>query len=178
MKNYAWHQIIKKAYNHRILMEMIKDVRDGLEENMFLLRYSNRKELISKKAEAILFNRYLKENKYEIISIYDEAYPDLLKTIYDPPIAFFFKGNKDLLKKPMIGVIGSRQCPQAYLKKSFNLGRGLAKEEWVVVSGLAKGIEGAAHKGTLSYNGASLGVLGTGININITLQLIKAAKGA
>ncbi|AMP20394.1 hypothetical protein AZF37_03715 [endosymbiont 'TC1' of Trimyema compressum] len=92
MKNYAWYQLMKKAYNHRILMEMLKCVGEGVNENRFF-----RKELFSKKAEAILFNSYLKDNQYKIITIFDEYYPFLLKKIYDPPIAFF-KGNAQLLK--------------------------------------------------------------------------------
>lgn len=164
MKNYAWYEIIKKAYHHGVLKEMIKSVRRGALEGEFLSRYINRKELLRKKEESHLFDNYLKACGYRIISIYSPYYPPLLKYIFDPPIAFFFKGNPSLLKEPMISVVGSRVCPKLYLKKAFNLGNGLSKAGWVVVSGLAKGIDGRAHAGALSGTGKTIGVLGTGIN--------------
>jgi DNA processing protein len=94
----------------------------------------------------------------------DPAYPKLLKEIYDPPIGLYRKGNYDL-EHPCIGIVGSRKTTlygQAVAKK---LGGELARLGFCIVSGLARGIDTAAHEGALEVEGKTVGVVGAGIDI-------------
>ena len=98
------------------------------------------------------------------ITTRDEGYPKLLKEIHDPPIGLYRKGDY-LFTQPCIAVVGSRRTTlygQAVAKK---LGAALARLGFCVVSGLARGIDTAAHEGALSVGGRTAAVLGCGIDI-------------
>ena len=98
------------------------------------------------------------------ITTRDEGYPKLLKEIHDPPIGLYRKGDY-LFTQPCIAVVGSRRTTlygQAVAKK---LGADLARLGFCVVSGLARGIDTAAHEGALSVGGKTAAVLGCGIDI-------------
>ena len=98
------------------------------------------------------------------ITTRDEGYPKLLKEIHDPPIGLYRKGDY-LFTQPCIAVVGSRRTTlygQAVAKK---LGADLARLGFCVVSGLARGIDTAAHEGALSVGGRTAAVLGCGIDI-------------
>jgi DNA processing protein len=98
------------------------------------------------------------------ITARDEGYPKLLKEIHDPPIGLYRKGGY-LFEQPCIAVVGSRRTTlygQAVAKK---LGADLARLGFCVVSGLARGIDTAAHEGALSVGGKTAAVLGCGIDI-------------
>jgi len=112
----------------------------------------------------------------------DEGYPRLLKEIHDPPIGLYRKGGY-LFEQPCIAVVGSRRTTlygQAVAKK---LGAQLAQLGFCIVSGLARGIDTAAHEGALSVDGKTAAVLGCGIDIvyppeNLELFRRIAASGA
>jgi DNA processing protein len=94
----------------------------------------------------------------------DAGYPKMLKEIHDPPIGLYRKGGY-LFGQPCIAIVGSRRTTlygQAVAKK---LGAELARMGFCVVSGLARGIDTAAHEGALSVGGKTAAVLGTGIDI-------------
>jgi DNA processing protein len=94
----------------------------------------------------------------------DPGYPRLLKEIHDPPIGLYRKGGYEFAQ-PCIAIVGSRRTTlygQAVAKK---LGAELARLGFCVVSGLARGIDTAAHEGALSVGGKTAAVLGTGIDI-------------
>ena len=98
------------------------------------------------------------------ITARDEGYPALLKEIHDPPIGLYRKGTY-AFGDPCIAIVGSRRTTlygQAVAKK---LGADLARLGFCVVSGLARGIDTAAHEGALSVGGRTAAVLGTGIDI-------------
>lgn len=98
------------------------------------------------------------------ITTRDEDYPNLLKEIHDPPIGLYRKGDY-VVAQPCIAIVGSRRTTlygQAVAKK---LGAELARLGFCVVSGLARGIDTAAHEGALSVGGKTVAVLGTGIDI-------------
>lgn len=100
----------------------------------------------------------------EFITTRDEGYPRMLKEIHDPPIGLYRKGSC-LFEQPCIAIVGSRRTTlygQAVAKK---LGAELARLGFCVVSGLARGIDTAAHEGALSVGGKTAAVLGTGIDI-------------
>ena len=94
----------------------------------------------------------------------DDAYPKLLKEISDPPIALYRKGSYDF-SRPHIAIVGSRRTTlygQATAKK---IGAQLAQLGFCIVSGLARGIDTAAHEGALSVGGKTAAVLGTGLDV-------------
>jgi DNA processing protein len=102
---------------------------------------------------------YMEENQIHLITIKDKEYPYKLKEIYDSPIAIFTKGNKDLLKQKSIAIIGSRSCSSYGKFISKNFAYGLAKNNIVVISGLARGIDTYAHSGTLKIKNSTIAVV-------------------
>lgn len=94
--------------------------------------------------------KYMKENNIDIIHIYEESYPQILKEIYDPPISLYIKGNKEILNNKNIGIVGCRECTDYGTKAAKYFAYNLAKENINIVSGLAKGVDSYAHLGCLS----------------------------
>ncbi len=112
----------------------------------------------------------------------DEGYPKLLKEIHDPPIGLYRKGGH-LFEQPCIAVVGSRRTTLYGQSVAKKLGADLARLGFCVVSGLARGIDTAAHEGALSVGGKTAAVLGTGLDIiypseNIGLYRQIAETGA
>ena len=96
----------------------------------------------------------------------EPAYPQLLREIYDPPPLLYVKGNAELLGRHAIAIVGTRRPSPYGNQMAERLARDLAERGLVIVSGLARGIDSTAHKGALaSPRGATIGVLGTGIDV-------------
>lgn len=93
----------------------------------------------------------------------DAAYPKLLKEIHDPPIGLYRRGRYDFAL-PNIGIVGSRRTTLYGQSVARRFGTELARLGFCVVSGLARGIDTAAHEGALAAGGRTAGVLGTGID--------------
>lgn len=98
------------------------------------------------------------------LSIEEENYPELLREIPDPPIVLFLKGNLQVLKQPMLSIVGSRKCSEYGFEVAKQLAKELAASGITVVSGMARGIDEAAHKGALG-GGTTIAVLGTGVDV-------------
>lgn len=99
------------------------------------------------------------------VALVDPAYPPLLKEIIDPPLALFHRGDLSLVRQPMVAVVGSRRASAYGMNAARELARQLAGAGVVVVSGLARGIDAAAHEAALSAGGRTIAILGTGIDI-------------
>lgn len=95
----------------------------------------------------------------------DPAFPDELVHDPDPPLALHARGDAELLKRRRVAIVGTRQCTAYGRNFARRLGAELAEAGVVVVSGLAIGIDGAAHEGVLAANGAPLGVVATGLDV-------------
>lgn len=93
----------------------------------------------------------------------DTRYPALLAQIADPPPLIFIAGNPDILERPQLAMVGSRRASKPGMDTAAAFARSLAAAGFVITSGLALGIDGAAHQGALAVGGATIGVLGTGI---------------
>lgn len=102
---------------------------------------------------------------YHVLTIVDENYPFMLKPIKDPPVVLYGIGDLSLLKKlPALSVIGTRH-PSSEAKQKINLiVSPLVKENWIIVSGMAKGIDSLAHQSSLMYHGKTIAVLGGGFH--------------
>lgn len=101
----------------------------------------------------------------DIILLDDGSYPAFLREIADPPIVLYVKGDwQECFDLPGIAVIGSRRCSTYGENASEMLSRDLAERGICIISGLARGIDAAAHKGALSAGGRTIAVVGTGID--------------
>jgi DNA processing protein len=93
-------------------------------------------------------------------------FPPLLRAIHDPPVGLFLRGaaEAELLTRPAVAIVGARACSPYGAQVARMLGRELAGAGLVVVSGLARGVDGEAHRGALEAGGPTVGVLGCGID--------------
>src|SRR5690606_7940455 len=98
----------------------------------------------------------------QVITWADAAYPPLLRQIADPPPLLFVIGDPALLARPQIALVGSRQATRGGTETAFAFARALAAAGLAVTSGLAHGIDGAAHRGALAAEGHTLAVMATG----------------
>jgi DNA processing protein len=102
--------------------------------------------------------------KARVITRDDEAYPPLLREIHDPPIALYVRG--DLARacgQPCLAIVGSRRCSTYGVNAAQSLSRDLAANGLTIVSGLARGIDAAGHRGALEAGGLTIAVVGTGL---------------
>jgi len=101
----------------------------------------------------------------DILILDDGVYPSLLREIYDPPITLYVKGFwTECLDQPCVAIVGSRKCSTYGQNAALMLARDLAQRGVTIVSGFARGIDAAAHRGAIEGGGRTLAVLGTGIN--------------
>ena len=93
-------------------------------------------------------------------------FPELLREIHDPPRVLYLRGagEIELLAQPMVAIVGARACSPYGSQVARMLGRELAAAGLVVVSGLARGVDGEAHRGALEAEGLTVAVLGCGID--------------
>lgn len=100
-----------------------------------------------------------------IVALSDSEYPARLKEIYDPPVILFVKGNVEMLAQPSIAMVGTRHPTPYGSAMAERLSTDLAARGLVIISGLARGIDTASHRGAVAAKGKTVGVLGTGIDI-------------
>ncbi len=125
-------------------------------------------ELICKRVSTEAANAalgWVKQNSINhIISLEHPLYPKELAQISDPPPVLYLKGNLDLLTRNKFAIVGTRHPTEVGKTNAFNFALDLTKHNLTIVSGLALGIDRAAHLGAISKGGSTIGVLGTGID--------------
>ncbi|MEP6818246.1 MAG: DNA-processing protein DprA [bacterium] len=101
----------------------------------------------------------------DILILDDGVYPSLLREIYDPPIALYVKGAwAECLERPCVAIVGSRRCSTYGQNAASMLARDLAQRGVTIVSGFARGIDAAAHRGAIEGGGRTVAVIGTGLD--------------
>ena len=105
------------------------------------------------------------ESGAELIPLGDARYPDLLREIYDPPIVLFTRGRLDLLNSVMLGVVGTRHASTYGTAAVERLSADLAQAGLTIVSGMARGIDTAAHRSALGVGGDTIAVFGCGVDL-------------
>ncbi|MDQ2832936.1 MAG: DNA-processing protein DprA [Acidobacteriota bacterium] len=100
-----------------------------------------------------------------ILTPEDHAYPERLREIYDPPAVLWARGNMALLSRPGIAVVGTRHPTPYGSGMAELLSRDLAHRRLVILSGMARGVDTAAHKGAIDAQGKTVAVWGTGIDV-------------
>jgi DNA processing protein len=101
----------------------------------------------------------------KIISLSDPEYSSRLKEIYDPPVILFVKGNVEVLAQPGIAMVGTRHPTPYGSGMAERLSTDLAARGLVIISGMARGIDTASHRGAIAAKGKTVAVLGTGIDV-------------
>jgi DNA processing protein len=127
--------------------------------------------------------RFLKDKHIKIIAIWDPAYPPILKKIYDPPSVLFVSGEFNKKDEQAIAVVGTRE-PTFYGRYATEMiTRELIRNNFTIVSGLARGADTIAHQTALKNGGRTIAVLGSGMDIlyppeNTRLAIAIAGSGA
>ncbi|MCP9495318.1 MAG: DNA-processing protein DprA [Pyrinomonadaceae bacterium MAG19_C2-C3] len=101
----------------------------------------------------------------DVMIVDDGSYPALLREISDPPITLYVKGAWELcVGQPCVAIVGSRRCSTYGVNTAQMLSRELASHGVTIVSGLARGIDAAAHRGAMEAGGRTVAVMGTGLD--------------
>jgi DNA processing protein len=100
-----------------------------------------------------------------VVSMEDPAYPPRLKEIYDPPLVLYARGNVELLVQPGIAMVGTRHPTPYGSGMAERLACDLANQGLVIISGMARGVDTASHRGAISVKGKTIAVFGTGVDV-------------
>ncbi len=101
---------------------------------------------------------------HTLLQLHDSSYPALLREISDPPRQLYLRGDVRLLNSPMLAIVGARRASVAGLQAAESLAAAAAAVGLTVCSGLALGVDAAAHRGALEAGGETVAVMGTGID--------------
>lgn len=113
----------------------------------------------------------------DLVVLADEDYPALLREIHDPPIVLYLRGAwRESLRQPCLAVVGSRRSSSYGINAAQSLARELAASRLTIVSGLARGIDAAAHRGALEAAGRTIAVVGTGLETTYPPEHQKLAE--
>ena len=100
-----------------------------------------------------------------VISMEDPVYPPHLKEIYDPPLILYVRGNLEVLTQPGIAMVGTRHPTPYGSGMAERLACDLAAQGLVIISGMARGVDTASHRGAISAKGKTVAVFGTGVDV-------------
>jgi DNA processing protein len=119
---------------------------------------------------------WLEQPGNAIVTLADASYPKLLLEIGDPPAVLYCRGRIDLLNRPALALVGSRNATAQGISNAEQFARSFSAAGLTIVSGLAQGIDAAAHRGGLAGEGSTIAMLGTGVDV--TYPRANAALGA
>jgi DNA processing protein len=148
-------------YHHpeAIVNATVSDLKkSGLTENTIQALKTPNLALIEKT------KNWLKNPLHSLLTQQDPDYPSLLKEIHSAPPLLYVQGNKSLLNYPQIALVGSRMPSPYGIESAKKFAMELCEAGLVITSGLALGIDAASHEGALKINGATIAVLGCGLN--------------
>ena len=100
-----------------------------------------------------------------MISLEDPCYPPRLKEIYDPPLVLYVRGNPEVLTQPGIAMVGTRHPTPYGSGMAERLACDLAAQGLVIISGMARGVDTASHRGAIAAKGKTIAVFGTGVDV-------------
>lgn len=167
--NYEIYKLRKAGLTNRQILNVL-EYGENFDQELLL---GDIAEVSGCRNPAVFMERYFQIDdaylekefrKFPSFSILDDCYPWDLSEIYDAPALLFYKGNLDLLKFPKVAVVGSRSCSSQGTKSVQKVIQSL-ENELIIVSGLARGIDTAAHMAALHNGGRTIAVIGTGLDI-------------
>lgn len=135
---------------------------------MSILREQQLQELLAARERFDLYKMMdeIKQANVKLVTLLDDHYPARLKTIFDPPPVLFYRGNLAEEKiLPAVAIVGARKATPYGREISSRFASELAQNGVTIVSGLARGVDSAAHRGTLAGNGRTIAVLGCGLDV-------------
>ena len=100
-----------------------------------------------------------------IITLGDQQYPERLTEIYDPPLCLYVRGDVAILSQPGVAMVGTRHPTPYGVGMAERLACDLSAHGVIIISGLARGVDTASHRGTVNAKGKTIGVLGTGVDV-------------
>ena len=126
---------------------------------------------------------WLEDGNNHIVTLADNDYPQSLLNIPDPPLLLYVKGRLDLLNRPALAIVGSRNATPQGIGNAEAFAKSLSDTGLSIISGMAHGIDAAAHRGALRGQGGSIAVVGTGLDkvypaANRDLAHLLAQQGA
>ncbi|HRZ86635.1 MAG TPA: DNA-processing protein DprA [bacterium] len=107
--------------------------------------------------------KLIREHGVSVVTPSDDGYPELLKEIYDPPVVLYVRGKLSAADRYSVGIVGSRFASHYGTEAARVLSRDLTRRGMTVVSGMARGIDTAAHEGAIAADGRTVAVLGNGL---------------
>ena len=163
-----WLQLVRSGIKPITILTLLRlhKTPSAVLQNIdrYIARLANSNIKICSRAKAEREYHRLREFGGGLLTIEDSGYPPLLRHIPSPPMVLSYKGDYSLLGRDMLAVVGSRNVSFATLKITEDIAKGLAVGGYVVISGMAKGVDAAAHKILADCGMPSVGVLGSGIN--------------
>ena len=141
----------------------LKLTKEGVGRKQILGEIYNRR-FFNNREEIVKYRKFLKKENIEIVSSNEKTYPKYLKYISDYPLVLFLKGDKRLLNKQMITIVGTRKMSKYGKWAVEYILRPLKNQRVVVVSGLANGIDAQVHKTCLKYNIPTIAIVAGGID--------------
>lgn len=126
--------------------------------------------------DAVEQQKLLDATGTRLVAWFDDEYPERLRQIYDPPFLLYARGNVALLKEPSIAMVGTRRPSPYGVTVAERFGKELALHGLTVVSGMARGIDTAAHRAALSVQGQTIAVLGCGADVVYPAENKKLAE--
>jgi DNA processing protein len=129
--------------------------------------------------DAAAFRASLSARGLRFVGRSESEFPSLLRELHDPPPGLFLRGAGEvaLLGEPAVAIVGARACSSYGGQVARMLGRELAAAGLVVVSGLARGVDGEAHRGALEAGGTTVAVLGCGVDRDYPAAHASLARG-
>lgn len=175
VETWLWLLLVMQPYNNKTIYvlsrcggdakEAARKILDG--EYDFLTEEEKKRAKNTHVSDVRKIIEICSKNNVGIITLDSEDYPPLLKAIKNPPIVLFVKGNlKKLNGLPSIAAVGTRNPDEYSLRVADYICRPLAQMGFVIVSGMAVGLDAAAHKSCLKAKGKTIGVLGCGILVD------------
>lgn len=157
----CWQQFLARGYTPQQICTLNFAQLQALhlpQETIAAILHPNQAQLES------IFSWALQDSHF-LLTLDDPLYPPLLASIADPPPVFYAKGNLALLTQPQIAIVGSRHPTHSGIETAYQFAFDLAKEGLIITSGLAHGIDSAAHRGALAANGYTISVFGCGLEV-------------
>jgi DNA processing protein len=170
-RSLAWARLAGKALPQRVLVALLRHF--GNPQALLAASRSELSRVVSPAAaEAVLArddddqlaatSRWLDDPAHHVVAWDDDDFPRALLEVGDAPPAFFYMGRRELLGRPALGIVGSRHATPQGVENAREFAHALGAAGLTIVSGLALGIDAAAHEGALGTPGATLAVIGTG----------------
>ena len=160
LKAVRWHELAEMVAEEASAMAILERVEAKGDATLF----DDPTAAPGVDLEAIAAEVHAWQNEgMQLVTVLDDEYPPNLRSVHDRPPLLFVRGTLSVDDEQSVAVVGTRQASPDGLRRAGTVARGLCQAGYVVVSGLAAGIDTAAHRGALDAGGRTVAVIGTGL---------------